>query len=84
MGQCHNAALRLLHKSSFGPSSNFSKRPCCKTWVPAIPAAYLLCSTAIRRAFAQPDVFAAVNFPVVVLNVFYFTVSMRSLTFLEL
>jgi len=26
--QRHNAALRLLYKSSFGPQSNLSLRPC--------------------------------------------------------
>jgi len=36
------------------------------------------------ETFAQPDVFAVVNGPVVVLSVFYSTVLMRNLTFLQL
>jgi len=37
----------------------------------------------LDETFAQPDVFAVVNCPVIVLSVFYSTISMRSLMLLS-
>ena len=69
--------MRILNSCVIKQVSNF------QSWVSTIPAAFLFCSTAIRRD-EQPDVFAVVICPVVTLSVFCSTVSMRSLIFLRL
>jgi len=56
----------------------------CQICVSAIPAAYLLCSTAIRREIRAAWFFAIMNCPFVALSVFYSSVLMRSFTCLQL
>ena len=53
----------------------------CKPWV---SAAYLFCSTTIRRDIHAAWCLAVVNYPDAALSVFYSTVLMRSLIFLQL
>jgi len=56
----------------------------CQPWVSTISAAYLSCSTAIRRDSRSLDVFAFVNCTVVALSIFHSIVSMLGLIFLQL
>jgi len=58
----------------------------CQSWVSAIAAAPHTFSTRLlfNETFAQLDVFAVVNWPVVALSVFYFTVLMLCVIFLQL